>query len=136
MTSQSDMPVWITDSQIDPSWIKEKMPNFQHVSECVVEDISNDTRKGSKIKDGATLLLKKFPPKGGNETMMTLVAKQVPPAGLALSCKLGLAREAIFYNTLAPKIRISSAKNAMSKNPISNPYVHHISLNFFTPMAI
>lgn len=75
MMSPSAMLVWITDSQIDPSWIKEKMPNFQHVSECVVEDISNDTRKGSKTKDGATLLLKFVSLKGGNETITTLVAK-------------------------------------------------------------
>jgi len=109
------MPVWITDSRIDPCWIKEKMPVFHHISECTVKDISNDTRKGDKIKNGATLLLYLTSQDDGNNEQTTsttaLVAKQVPPSGLALSCQLGLAREALFYNKLAPKIKVRSVSN-------------------------
>lgn len=104
----SKMPVWLSDSEIDPSWIKEKVPHFQDVTGCLVDDISNDTRKGSKTKDGATLLLKLVSAEVGKEAT-TLVAKQVPPAGLPLSRRLGLAREAMFYNSLAPKIKMSSS---------------------------
>jgi hypothetical protein len=105
------MPVWITDSAIDPTWIKKKVSNLQHMSECLVEDISNGNRRGSKVKDGSTLLLKIVSQNDANETT-TFVAKQIAPAGLALSRKLGLAREAMFYNILAPKISISSSKNS------------------------
>jgi hypothetical protein len=115
MTSTAAMPLWITDSRIDPSWIKEKMPMFQDSSECVVQDISNETRKGAKVKDGATLLMQLESP--SNENGTTLVAKQVPATGLALSCKLGLAREAMFYNTLAPKIRIPSYNGDDTRAP-------------------
>jgi len=47
---------------------------------------------------------------GKEDTMMTLVAKQVvPQSGLTSSRQLGLAREAIFYNKLASKIQLSSS---------------------------
>lgn len=115
MIGAAAMPLWINDSRIDPSWIKEKMPMFQDVSECVVQDISNETRKGAKVKDGATLLLQLESPDDDKAT--TLVAKQVPATGLALSCKLGLAREAMFYNTLAPKIRIPSYNGDDTRAP-------------------
>ena len=52
------MPVWISDNKIDPSWINDNIHILDgHVSECVVKDISNDTRKGDVVKNGATLLL-------------------------------------------------------------------------------
>lgn len=127
-TPSTSMPLWITDSQIDPSWIQEKMTNFERVSQCVVKDISNDTRKGDITKNGATLLLQVTSQEDGNNhagttnTTTTLVAKQVPPAGLALSRQLGLAREAIFYNQLAPKIRLSS-----SNNEACIPKIHYSS---------
>mmetsp|Transcript_16121 Transcript_16121/g.20677 ORF Transcript_16121/g.20677 Transcript_16121/m.20677 type:complete len:447 (+) Transcript_16121:1-1341(+) len=114
-SSSNHMPVWINDSKIDPSWIRGKMSNFQHVSGCLVKDISNGTRKGDVTKNGATLLLQLTSEDSEDgcgpktATMTTLVAKQVPPTGLALSRRLGLAREAIFYNQLAPKIRLSSS---------------------------
>lgn len=105
-----DMPVWLSDSEIDPSWIKEKMPSFQDVTKCEVKDISNDRRRGSKIKDGATLLLELTSSDDTKESK-TLVAKQVSPSELQLSRTLGLAREAIFYEKLAPKIKIPSSKD-------------------------
>jgi len=41
------MPVWISDNKIDPSWINDNIHSIDgHVSECVVKDVSNDTRKG------------------------------------------------------------------------------------------
>lgn len=126
MSSSDAMPVWVSDSKIDPSWIKEKMPNFHHVSECVVEDISNETRKGSKIKDGATLLLKLVSQKDRND-VTTLVAKQVPQAGLTTSRRLGLAREAMFYNTLAPKVRIPSSPNSY-EDTCSGEVANHKSI--------
>ena len=107
---EAGMPVWLSDSEIDPSWIQEKMPNFKDVGACVVQDISNATRKGSKPMDGATLLLRLESQDDTKEAMM-LVAKQVAPDALPLSQRLGLAREAMFYNTLAPKIRISGERS-------------------------
>lgn len=104
------MPVWLSDSEIDTSWIKEKMPEFQHVIACNAKDISNATRKGSKTNEGATLLLELMPANNEEEST-TLVAKQVPATGLPLSRRLGLAREAMFYNTLAPKIKSTSSKD-------------------------
>jgi len=103
---KAGMPVWLSDSEIDPSWIQEKLPHFRHVTNCTVQDISNDTRKGAKTNEGATLLLTLTSEDERNEAM-TLVAKQVPQDALPLSQRLGLAREAMFYNTLAPKIKIS-----------------------------
>jgi hypothetical protein len=103
------MPIWITDSQIDPIWIAEKMPIFSNVSECIVKDISNDTRKGDKIKNGATLLVQMISKENNPiSNVQTLVVKQIPSTGLGLSKNLGLAREAIFYNELAPKIKVQS----------------------------
>ncbi len=107
---KADMPVWLSDSEIDTSWIKEKMPEFQHVIACNAKDISNATRKGSKTNEGATLLLELMPANNEEEST-TLVAKQVPATGLPLSRRLGLAREAMFYNTLAPKIKSTSSKD-------------------------
>uniref|UniRef100_A0A7S4WHK3 Aminoglycoside phosphotransferase domain-containing protein n=1 Tax=Ditylum brightwellii TaxID=49249 RepID=A0A7S4WHK3_9STRA len=107
-TSFASMPVWIDDSHIDPAWIKEKLPDLQHVSKCAVIDISNDRRRGEKVREGTTLLLTLTSLMGEHGKSTTMVAKQVAPSGLQLSCKLGLAREAMFYNKLAPKVRVSS----------------------------
>lgn len=84
----------------------------------MVEDISNETRKGSKPKEGATLLLKLVSLKDGDEKTETLVAKQVPSTGLSLSRNLGLAREAMFYNLLAPKIGIPSSNKNSADDPM------------------
>ena len=112
-TTVAGMPVWLSDSNIDPAWIHEKLPNFQGFARCEAQDISNDTRKGATPKDGATLLLKLIP-KDDTDRITTVVAKQVPPNGLALSRMLGLAREALFYNTLAPKVKLSKKSSDQS----------------------
>lgn len=104
------MPVWITDSKIDPSWVEEKVPHLTNVSDCTVKDISNDTRKGDIAKNGATLRLH-ISRENECDAPMVLVAKQIPPSGEAMSQRLGLAREAMFYNQLAPKIQLSSSNN-------------------------
>lgn len=104
------MPVWLSNSEIDPVWIQENMPNFQGVAKCEAQDISNFTRKGATPKDGTTLLLKLIP-KDDTEQILKVVAKQVPPNGLPLSRRLGLAREALFYNTLAPKVKLSKTSS-------------------------
>jgi len=112
------MPMWINDSQIDPAWIKENLPDFHDICDCKVRDISNDTRKGDKVRNGATLLLcltsRDDGKPGSTQKKITLVAKQVPPSGLALSKRLGLAREAMFYNHLAPKIQLPSSSRSSS----------------------
>ena len=103
------MPVWISDNKIDPSWINDNIQSLDgYVSECIVKDISNDTRKG------ATLLLQLTCQHNDDkeDTVMTLVAKQVPQSGLTSSRQLGLAREAIFYNKLASKIHLSSSSTS------------------------
>lgn len=108
----SSMPAWMSESHIDPSWIRQKLTGFERVAECAVEDISNDTRKGDVPSNGATLLLRLASEGEGDAEATTLVAKQVPPSGLALSRRLGLAREAIFYDRLAPKIKLSSSSTS------------------------
>jgi hypothetical protein len=128
------MPIWITDSQIDSTWIAEKMPIFGNVSECIVKDISNDPRKGDKIKNGATLLVQIISKENNSiSNIQTLVMKQIPSTGLGLSKNLGLAREAIFYNELAPKIRVQSKDDngndddeGNSKKHVSAPFVPEV----------
>ena len=110
MMGKESMPVWISDNKIDPSWINDNIHSHDgHVSECVVKDISNDTRKGDVVRNGATLLLQlTCQHDDKDDTTMTLVAKQVPQSGLTSSRQLGLARESIFYNKLSSKIQLSS----------------------------
>eukprot|EP00531_Pseudo-nitzschia_arenysensis_P010166 CAMPEP_0116134908 /NCGR_PEP_ID=MMETSP0329-20121206/10907_1 /TAXON_ID=697910 /ORGANISM="Pseudo-nitzschia arenysensis, Strain B593" /LENGTH=429 /DNA_ID=CAMNT_0003629671 /DNA_START=44 /DNA_END=1333 /DNA_ORIENTATION=+ len=116
---KADMPVWLSNSEIDTFWIKEKMPEYQDVTACKAKDISNATRKGSKTNEGATLLLELMSADNEGKST-TLVAKQVPATGLPLSRRLGLAREAMFYNTLAPKIKITSSKDS-GDSPTEQP---------------
>mmetsp|Transcript_44401 Transcript_44401/g.107399 ORF Transcript_44401/g.107399 Transcript_44401/m.107399 type:complete len:448 (-) Transcript_44401:1669-3012(-) len=115
-TTASPTPIWISDDEIDCEWIMSKMKanipalddqdsNIKLVGAKVV-DISNQQRKGERPRDGATLLLTLTFEQGQSvETMKeTFVIKQVSNSGLALSRQLGLAREAFFFNDLAPKI--------------------------------
>jgi len=109
-TSSTDIP-WIDDSQIDPAWINKKMPMLQNISKCTAKDISNDARKGDKIKDGATLLLElTSSQEEGKQTTTTMVLKQETGSqlGLEKSKQLGIAREALFYNQLCQKIKLGS----------------------------
>jgi len=127
----SGMPAWVADSLIDPSWVEENIPDLQNISECAVKDISNDNRKGDTAKNGATLLLRvksrdrdeQKECTEAEKAPITLVAKQVPSAGMALSHRLGLAREAMFYNHLASKINnLSEGISASNKACIPKIY--------------
>lgn len=101
-----NLPVWIDDTHIDPAWIREhtNLP----CTECTVEDISNETRRGERVRDGATLKLTVE----SSAHPLSLVVKQVSESGRSLSQSLGLAREAFFYNQLAASVE--QAKKAES----------------------
>ncbi|KAG7360672.1 ecdysteroid kinase [Nitzschia inconspicua] len=114
-TSTEDfLPVWLGDDHINPSWITKKIPEFRNVIDATVTDISNASRKGDKVKNGATLLLDiSF---GYDNTSLTynnktLVIKQMPASGLPLSQQLGLAREAHFFTRLASRIKLQNDRN-------------------------
>ena len=104
------MPRWVGDTnQIDPKWIQEATGIT--CTSCTAEDISNETRKSEgHVKDGATLRLSigaKCDDKdddASNTITQTLIVKQVPDQGLALSKQLGLSREALFYRRYAEKL--------------------------------
>lgn len=124
-TTQQHMPVWISDSEIDPAWICAKIPEFKAagVRHCQVVDISNATRKGERPRDGATLLLTlTFE---NDENSKTLVVKQVPSSGLAMSKQLGLAREAFFYNDLAPQVKVGEASSLSSSIAPCIPKIYY-----------
>jgi hypothetical protein len=94
------MPLWIGDAEINPAWIERRLA--LPCESCHVEDVSNGTRSGGGIaRNGATLRLNVVS-RDGDRT--SLIMKQVPQGGLQLSVGLGLAREAFFYNELAPQL--------------------------------
>jgi hypothetical protein len=101
----SSMPVWLSDDEIDPAWIRQKIPELKDVTKCFVQDISNEGRKAEKARDGATLKLNLTFRDDTVSPARTLVVKQVPPSGLPLSKQLGLAREALFFNVFASKVK-------------------------------
>ncbi len=97
------MPVWISDTEIDPEWIQDKTKSFlgqgRTIVHCSVQDISiNTTRKGVAIRNGATLKLQ-VTFQSNQSTTLCLVIKQIPADSgrRTLSQQLGLAREALFY---------------------------------------
>jgi hypothetical protein len=137
------MPVWISNTELDPTWLQDKLLQQQLlllldpsviITKASIQDISNDTRKGETPKDGATLkvflTMTRRPissdDKSGTKTKTTgdddasssppppslllltlpdtLVIKQ-NTGGDPLSLSLGLAREALFYKHLAPKVK-------------------------------
>ena len=105
--STSYLPSWISDTEIDAQWLEQVVPELQNVAKCQVEDISNEGRRRESIKDGATLKLSiSFEDPSRQE--VSLVIKQVPVTDLDHSKMLGLSREALFYQSLAP--RLLSAK--------------------------
>jgi len=94
--NSSILPVWLDDTHIDPSWIRQS--TGLTCRSCSVQDISNQTRQGATVRDGATL---KLTLEMDGSSFMSLIVKQVPPSGQPLSQQLGLAREALFYQQLA-----------------------------------
>lgn len=102
------MPIWIDDTHIDPAWIRHRtgLP----CTNCLVEDISNETRRGNRVRDGATLKLSltldgaSSSSSSTNSRSLSLIIKQVPEHSQLRSRQLGLAREALFYNHLAADV--------------------------------
>ena len=117
-TCPSYLPTWISNTEIDPQWI-EQVTTLRGVVRCSVDDISNQGRRREEIRNGSTLRLhityeqeetsthedgQDQADVPNEERPKTLVIKQVPPAGRTQSQMLGLAREALFYQKLAPQI--------------------------------
>lgn len=100
---QSYLPTWISDVEIDPRWI-EQTAGLSGVAKCAVQDISNQGRRREQVKDGATLKLTVTFQKDTKREDLPLVIKQVPIPGQGQSKMLGLAREALFYQKLAPRL--------------------------------
>lgn len=105
MTNTEDddsyLPIFLSDTTIDPKWL-EAVTDLEGIAECHVQDISNATRKGATVRFGATLKLT-ISFVDSEKHRMSLAIKQIPDAaGRAQSRRLGLAREALFYNKLAP----------------------------------
>ena len=112
-------PKWIDDCHLDLGWIRSKLeqsPNVARrtvVTSCsTVMDKSNETRRGAKVRDGATLALTVtldvpkndadgVPDSPHSMLSLALMIKQVPSTGLSTSLSLGLAREAFFYQDVA-----------------------------------
>lgn len=112
---ESYLPRWISDTNIDPKWIEE-VTNLKGVTQCAVQDISNATRKGETIRNGATLKLLISFAASKDKPPLSLIIKQIPnAAGRAQSRMLGLAREAHFYNHLAPKILGETGRQIIPK---------------------
>jgi Ecdysteroid kinase-like family len=105
------MPVWVDDSHIDSDWLCAKL-GIKHEPICSVQDISNQGRLGTTVRDGGTLLLTM------EEQHQQFVIKQVPSHKALLSQQLGLAREALFYKLLAPLV-------STSKSASSLPHVYY-----------
>jgi hypothetical protein len=106
-----ELPVWVDDTHLDVDWIR-KHTELPGIIRCSVEDISNETRRGEKAFDGATLRLsvELEDKKDKKKTMLSLVVKQVPSSsGRPLSQQLGLAREALFYYQLESDLHSNKA---------------------------
>ena len=99
--------MWRNETSIELSWLLDKLPRYKRIIDCSVKDISNTHRKGDVPRNGTTLLLVIHAQKTDADCSVfeTFVMKQVPPSGLIASARLGLAREAIFYDQLAWSLR-------------------------------
>lgn len=108
------MPVWLDENHIDPAWIRHH--TGLACTDCSVEDISNETRKGERVRDGATLKLAVSLETSSSEEEgpLSLIIKQVPEKGRPLSQQLGLAREALFYNQLAADVEATKQEQEES----------------------
>jgi len=101
------MPIWIDDSHLDAAWLCSKSDAISSTSSNVVvsvQDISNQGRLGSTPQQGGTLLLTLVEGNDETKNKKKLVLKQIPESQAALSRQLGLAREALFYEQLAPHL--------------------------------
>jgi len=103
------LPNWASDDKLSPAWLQDKLQD-PSITETLITDISNATRKGERSRDGATLkvAIARENDNDGDEKSLpsTLVLKQTlqTQQGLTMSKSLGLAREALFYKHLVPKL--------------------------------
>lgn len=109
------MPVWINEDELSPVWLQDRLQD-PSITRASVEDISNATRKGERPRDGATLKVtitrgdhneaRAHKDGRGSLSPSTLILKQTlqTPNGIQMSKSLGLAREALFYKHLVPKL--------------------------------
>jgi hypothetical protein len=99
-------PDWLDDSHLNPKWLHQQLSGISVVarSSCPCIDISNATRKGDRVRDGATIRVSLADEDERSETLPQhwVILKQVANDNLALSQSLGLAREALFYSKVAP----------------------------------
>jgi Protein of unknown function (DUF1679) len=114
------MPLWLDDCTIDNEWITQKT-GITGICHTIVQDVSNQSRRGTLIREGGTLLVtlhfdidatskrnqqpsQQLPQKQQQEQQQ-LIIKQVDKSNdrqVTISRQLGLAREACFYTDLAP----------------------------------
>ena len=112
--------IWIGDegNDIDPSWMEQQKilsGSSIQILKCEAIDVSNLGRKAKdgNAREGATLKVSVHykmtkPQESINRNKIkTLILKQIPPSGKPLAKRLGLAREALFYNELAPRVSSS-----------------------------
>jgi hypothetical protein len=86
--SMSSFPVWVDDSHLDCQWLELKT-GVKYVSSCLVQDISNTTRRGSVPREGATLSNHNDTAPDESERPRRLVLKQVPPNAPPLQSSVG-----------------------------------------------
>jgi thiamine kinase-like enzyme len=99
-------PDWLDDSHINPQWLHQQLAGISVLakSSCLCIDISNATRKGDHVRNGATIRVSLADEDGTSQTQLHhwVVLKQVSDDKLVFSQSLGLAREALFYSKLTP----------------------------------
>jgi len=94
------MPIWVDDSHISPEWMQQKT-GIKGIMDCKVLDISNQNKRSECVRDGTTLRLHLEVRNAATISKRTLILKQATEKGSPHSKRLGLARESLFYDTLA-----------------------------------
>jgi hypothetical protein len=116
-------PVWKDDCHLSLEWIRDKLeyspciPKGATVISCsVVVDKSNQTRKRDRVCEGATLALTvTLQTEGAKRQSLPLMIKQVSEEGLSTSQTLGLAREALCYQTISNSLDKEQQKDSRDK---------------------
>ena len=146
---------WLDDTHVDPQWMDQHVDPTSLDTElrghkwrcisCIAQDISNPLRRGERVREGATLRLtvhyqqqqetndkptNKESESANTPRTMTMIVKQAAtPKGRELSQKLGLAREALFYQHLAPLIQqhfYQDQSVATANKAIDEPILPHV----------
>ena len=124
------MPQWIDDRHLDGAWLRSKIPRPEasgagaSIPAVPVRDIgTNQGRVGATPRQGGTLRLTLVPttdnasPDEDDDDPQQLVLKQIPLERAGLSRQLGLAREALFYQHLAPLVFAKNSSSSSSSLP-------------------